>query len=189
MKRSGLYLLLFLAHGINAQILDDSTKLVYGPATTRYIYENHLKYNDLYFSIVDTAVFNIHRYTTTELSNYLLQDLGVIGTAARSIYNTLPSVIGARSGFYVYEPFFKPPEDFRYYDTKSPYSRIGAAIGGGGRSRVDAGFNRSDSSNFNIGIDYNRIISDKQTSSIGRHDRLTDSEGYDIYMVYFTPKR
>ena len=189
MKRSGLYILLFLAHGINAQILDDTTKLVYGPATTTYIYEDNIKYNDLNFTMVDTAIFNIHRYTTTELSKYLLQDLGVIGTAARSIYNPLPTVIGARSGFYVYEPFFKPPEEFRYYDTKSPYSRIGAAIGGGGRSRVDAGFNRSDSSNFNIGIDYNRIISDKQTSSIGRHDRLTDSEGYDIYLVYFTPKR
>jgi hypothetical protein len=188
-KRSGLYLLLFFAHSINAQILDDSTKLVYGPTTTRYIYEDHIKYNDLYFTQVDSSIFNIHRYTTTELSSYYLQDLGVIGTATRSIYNPIPSVIGARSGYYVYEPFFKSPEDFKYYDTKSPYSRIGAAIGGGGRSRVDVGFNRSDSSNFNIGIDYNRIISDKQTNSIGKHDRLTDSEGYDIYMVYFTPKR
>jgi hypothetical protein len=188
-KRSGLYFLLFLAHGINAQILDDSTKLVYGPTTTRYIYESHLKFNDLYFTSVDTSILNIHRYTTTELSDYLLQDLGVIGTATRTIYNHTPTIIGARSGFYVYEPFFLGPEDFRYYDTKSPYSRIGAAIGGGGRSRVVVGFNRSDSSNFNIGLDYRRIISDKQTSSIGKHDRLTDSEGYDIYMVYFTPNR
>lgn len=189
MKRSGLYLLLFLAHGINAQILDDSTKLIYGPTTTRFIYENHIKFNDLNFSTVDTSLFNIHRYTITEQSGYLLQDLGVNGTASRSIYNLTPTIIGARSGFYVYEPFFTPPEDLRYYDTKSPFSRIGAALGGGGRSRVDVGFNRSDSSNFNIGIDYNRVISDKQTSSIGRHDRLTDSEGYDIYMVYFTPGR
>jgi hypothetical protein len=188
-KRVGLYLLLFLTHTINAQILDDSTKLVYGPTTTRFSYEHHLKYNDLNFATVDTSIFNIHRYTITEQSGYLLQDLGVNGTASRSIYNPTPTIIGARSGFYVYEPFFTPPEDLRYYDTKSPYSRIGAAIGGGGRSRVDVGFNRSDSSNFNIGIDYNRVISDKQTSSIGRHDRLTDSEGYDIYMVYFTPGR
>lgn len=189
MKRGGLYLLLFFAHNINAQILDDSTKLVYGPNTTRYIYEEHIKFNDMYFTSVDTSIFNIHRYTLTEQSGYLLQDLGVNGTATRSIYNSTPTIIGARSGFYVYEPFFTPPEDLRYYDTKSPFSRIGAAIGGGGRSRVDVGFNRSDSSNFNIGIDYNRVISDKQTSSIGRHDRLTDSEGYDIYMVYFTPGR
>ena len=182
-------MILFLAHNLNAQILDDSTKLVYGPSTTRYIYKDQLKYNDLYFTSVDTSIIDIHRYTTTEISDYLLQDLGVIGTATRNIYNSIPTSIGARSGFYVYEPFFLPPEEFRYFDTKSPYSRIGAAIGGGGRSRVDVGFNRSDSSNFNIGIDYNRVISDKQTHSSGKHDRLTDSEGYDIYMVYFTPNR
>jgi putative beta-barrel porin len=188
-KRGGLYFLLFLAHGINAQILDDSTKLVYGPTTTQYIYEDNIKYNDLYFNTVDTSIFNIHRYTTTELSQYQLQDLGVIGTATRSIYTPLPTIIGARSGFSAYEPFFLKPEDFKYYDTKSPYSRIGAAIGGNRRSRVDVGFNRSDSSNFNVGIDYNRVIADKQTSSIGRSDRLTDSEGYDVYMLYFTPNR
>ncbi len=189
MKRGCFYFLFFLVHGVNGQILDDSTRLVYGPNTTRYIYEDNIKFNDLFFTYVDTSIFNIHRYTTTELSTYLLQDLGVIGTANRNIYNATPRIIGARSGFYAYESFFRPPEDFKYFDTKSPFSRIGAAIGGGGRSRVDVGFNRSDSSNFNIGIDYNRIISDKQTSSIGKHDRLTDSEGYDIYLVYYTPNR
>lgn len=189
MKRIGLFLLLLLTQGLAAQILDDSTKLVYGPSTTRYIYEEGLKYNNFWFTTVDTSIFNIHRYTTTELSSYLLQDLGTIGTATRATYYTPPTIIGARAGFNAYEPFFKSPAAFKYYDTKSPFSRIGAAIGSNGRSRVDVGFNRSDSSNFNIGIDYNRLISDKQTASIGRHDRLTDQEGYDIYMVYFTPNR
>jgi len=188
-RGTGLVLLLFLGHGLVAQILDDSTKLIYGPSTTRYLYEDNLKYNDYWFTNVDTSIINIHRFTTTELSGFLLQDLGTIGTATRAIYYAPPSIIGARAGFTAYEPFFKPPEDFRYYDTKSPYSRIGAAIGSNGRSRVDVGFNRSDSSNFNIGIDYNRLIADKQTASIGRHDRLTDNEGFDIYMVYYTPNR
>lgn len=187
-KRSLLYLLL-ITHVGYAQILDDSTKMIYGPSTTQYLYESNLKNNDLHFTPVDTSIVNIHRYSTTETSQYFLQDLGVIGTATRNLYNTVPSVIGARSGFYAYEPFYKSTEKFKYYDTKSPYSRIGAVVGGNGRSRVDVGFNRSDSSNFNIGIDYKRIIADKQTNSIGRHDRLSDSEGYDIYLVYFTPNR
>ncbi|MEN8247902.1 MAG: putative porin [Bacteroidota bacterium] len=189
MKKSIIVVFLLISRLSFAQILDDSTKMVYGPHTTQYLYEENIKLNDLYFTSVDTSLINIHRYTTTELSEYQLQDLGAIGTATRSIYYTPPSIIGARSGFYVYEPFFKPPEDFRYYDTKSPYSRIGAAIGGNGRSRVDVGFNRSDSSNFNIGLDYKRLVADKQTNSIGKHDRLADSEGYDIYMLYFTPNR
>ena len=169
-----------------AQILDDTTQLVYGPETTQYLYEHNIKFNDRYFTPVDTAIFNLHRFTTTEVSNYMLQDLGVVGTANRNMYYTPPTQIGARSGFMVYQSFFVPPEEFRYYDTKSPYSRIGAALGGKARSRVDVGFNRSDSSNFNIGIDYNRIASDKQNASLGRFDRLADSEGYDIYLLYHT---
>ena len=188
-KRGLIVLFLFINQWVGAQILDDSTKLIYGPTTTQYIYEHNIKYNDLYFNYVDTAVFNLHRFTPTEVSQYLLQDLGVIGTATRSIYYNPPELIGARSGFTAYEPYFKPPEDFKYYDTKSPYSRIGAAIGGNGRSSVDVGFNRSDSSNFNIGIDYFRKVGDKQTASLGRNDRLTDSEGYDIYFLYYTPNR
>ena len=186
MKRVVVVLLIFVGFSGYGQILDDTTKLVYGPSTTQYLYERNIKYNDLYFTPVDTAIFNLHRFTPTEVSRYLIQDLGVLGTANRNLYYTPPTIIGARSGFSAYESFFKPTEDFRYYDTKSPYSRIGAAIGGKGRSRVDVGFNRSDSSNFNIGLDYNRLVGDKQTASLGRNDRLTDSEGYDIYMVYFT---
>lgn len=180
-------MLVLLSRVSFAQILDDSTKLVYGPTSTQYLYEDNIKFNDVYFSIIDTSVFDIHRFSTTEASLYKMQDLGVMGTASRNLFFSPPQIIGARSGFDVYETFFYAPDDFKYYDTKSPYSRIGAAIGGNGRSRVDVGFNRSDSSNFNIGIDYNRITADKQFNSTGKHDRLSDSEGYDVYMLYHTP--
>ena len=169
-----------------AQILDDSTKLVYGPTTTQYTTDEQIKYNDIHFQPIDTSIIDIHRVSHTEESEQNYQNLGVIGTAVRSMYYKPPTIIGVRSGFEVYDPYFRPVSDFRYYDTKSPYSRIGAAVGGRGRARVDVGFNRSDSSNFNIGIDYRRRVADKQTSSIGRNDRLTDSEGYDAYLVYHT---
>ena len=73
MKRVLVFLLLFQGYCVSAQILDDSTQLVYGPTTTKYLYESNIKYNDLYFTPVDTAIFNLHRFTTTEVSNYLLQ--------------------------------------------------------------------------------------------------------------------
>ena len=187
----------FLAFGIffllsaplAAQILDDSTQLVYGPSTTRYLKEENILYNDLTFINLDTSVVNSHRWSVPEKEEYKLQDLGVSGTAIRSIYPVLPVIIGARSGFSAYAPYFRPVSDFRYYDTKSPYSKIKAAIGGRNRTAVDVGFNRSDSSNFNIGIDYFNINSDKQVKSQGKNDRLVRDEGYDAYLVYFTKKR
>lgn len=171
------------------QILDDSTHLVYGPGTTRYLKEENILYNDITFTSLDTSAINEHRWSLVEQSEYKKQDLGVSGTASRDIYLHLPNVIGARSGFTAYRPYFRSIDEFRYYDTKSPYSRIGAAIGGRNRTRVNVGFNRSDSSNFNIGIDYFNTNSDKQVSSKGKNDRLVRDEGYDAYLLYFTKNR
>ena len=172
-----------------AQLLDDSTKVVYGPSTTRYLKEGDILYNNVTFTNLDTSVVNSHRWSKIEKEEYKMQDLGVSGTAIRSMYPKLPRIIGARPGFSAYTLYYKPVRDFRYYDTKSPYSKIKAAIGGRNRTRVDVGFNRSDSSNFNIGIDYSNTNSDKQVNSQGKNDRLVKNEGYDAYLVYFTKKR
>jgi len=174
---------------VQSQILDDSTKVIYGPNSTRYIIEDNVLYNDLDFTVIDTSSINSHRWSKVEKSEYRMQDLGVSGTAMRNIFYGLPYLIGARSGYSAYVPYYKSIHDFKYYDTKSPYSRIGAAIGGRNRTYVDVGFNRSDSSNFNIGLDYFNTNSDKQVSSKGRNDRLAKNEGFDAYLVYFTPNR
>jgi len=174
---------------VKAQILDDSTKVVYGPNTTQYVEEENIIYNDLTYTVIDTSSINSHRWSKTEKSEYMMQDLGVSGTAMRNMFFELPFIIGARSGYAAYVPYFKSISDFKYYDTKSPYSRIGAAIGGRNRTTVDVGFNRSDSSNFNIGIDYLNTSSDKQVNASGRNDRLTKAEGFDAYLSYFTKNR
>jgi putative beta-barrel porin len=186
-----LFFLFFIGiyAGAQAQILDDSTKVVYGPNTTKYIKEDNILYNDLTFTVIDTSSVNVHRWSKVEKEEYKVMDLGVSGTAVRSIYYGIPYLIGARSGYSAYVPYYKSIHDFKYYDTKSPYSRIGAAIGGKNRTQVDVGFNRSDSSNFNIGIDYSNTNSDKQVSSKGKNDRLVRNEGFDIYLAYFTPNR
>jgi len=185
------FIIPFLVFGIavKAQVLDDSTKVVYGPNTTKYVEEDNILYNDLTYTVIDTSSINSHRWSKTEKSEYMMQDLGVSGTAMRNIYFELPYIIGARPGYSAYVPYFKSIREFKYYDTKSPYSRIGAAVGGRNRTTVDVGFNRSDSSNFNIGIDYLNTSSDKQVNSKGRNDRLSKAEGFDAYLSYFTKNR
>lgn len=177
------------ASNLQAQILDDSTRVVYGPNSTSYLKEENILYNDLKFTVIDTSANNSHRWSMVEKSEYKLQDLGVSGTAIRNIYYKLPQLIGARSGYAAYVPYYRPISDFKYYDTKSPYSKIMAAIGSRNRTVVDVGFNRSDSSNFNIGIDYFNYNSDKQVASIGKNDKLVKNEGFDAYLFYFTPQR
>lgn len=184
-----LFVFIGITSTVQSQILDDSTKLIYGPSSTKYLKEDNILYNDISYTIIDTSAINVHRWSKVEKAGYKVQDLGVSGTALRNIYYGIPSLIGARSGYSAYIPYYKSIHDFKYYDTKSPYSRIGAAIGGRNRTYVDVGFNRSDSSNFNIGIDYLNTNSDKQVSSKGKNDRLVKNEGFDAYLVYFTPNR
>ena len=165
-----------------AQILDDTTKQVYGPTTTEYTYEYHIKYNDPKVYPLDTVIRNQHRYTYVNAGGNKYQDLGNNGTAIRPLYYQIPDQIGLRSGFHSFDHYFLDPQNIRYYNTKSPYTKLSAVFGGNGRSFVDVSFSRSDSTIFNVGFDFKRITSDKQVgATLSRGDRNVLTTIYDIY--------
>lgn len=167
---------------IYGQILDDSTKQVFGPETTEYTTEMHIKYDDPKLYSVDTLIDNEHRYNYVNRSSNTMQDLGNIGTAIRPIYYQVPDIIGRTSGFRSFDTYAINPENIRYYDTKSPYTSLGVVFGGNGRSTVDVSFSRSDSTVFNIGFDFKRITSDKQVGELqSRGDHNVLATIYDIY--------
>ncbi len=165
-----------------AQILDDSTKQVFGPETTKYTKEEHIKFDDPKTYSVDTLAENLHKHNYVNRLDNKMQDLGNIGTAIRPLYYEIPEIIGASSGFNSFNTYVINPQDIRYYDTKSPYSRLGVTFGGNGRSMVDVSFSRSDSTVFNVGFEFKRITSDKQVGALksrGDHNVLAT-----IYGIY-----
>lgn len=177
-----LLLVLVLTPAVWAQILDDSTKQVYGPETTEYTKEEHIKYDDPKVYPIDTLVANRHKHNFVNRLDNKMQDLGNIGTAIRPLYYEMPDVIGKTSGFNSFDTYYIKPQDIRYYDTKSPYSKLGVTFGGNGRSMVDVSFSRSDSTVFNVGFDFKRITSDKQVGALksrGDHNVLAT-----IYGIY-----
>ncbi len=165
-----------------AQILDDSTKQVYGPTTTKYTQEHNIKYNDPQTFGIDTLLGNRHRFNFVNAGDNKLQDLGNVGTAIRHLYPQLPEQIGLQSGFNSFSHYAIKPEHINYYDTKSPYTKLSVAFGGNGRSLVDVGFSRSDSTVLNVGFDFKRITTDKQVGAVlSSGDRNVVSTAYDIY--------
>ena len=165
-----------------AQILDDSTKQVYGPHTTEYTQEKYIKYNDPQTFNIDTLLGVRHRFNYVNAADNKVQDLGNIGTAMRSLYPQLPDQIGLTSGFNAFDWYARQPDDSKYYDTKSPYTKLSLVFGGNGRSMVDVAFSRSDSTVFNFGFDFKRITSDKQVgATLSRGDRNVESTAYDVY--------
>ena len=184
LQRAILVVLVALSISTNAwaQILDDSTKQVYGPETTSYTTEDHIKFDDPKEYSVDTVMTDKHKYTFLNKLDNKMQDLGNTGTAMRPLYYQIPETIGKSSGFNSFNDYIITPRDIRYYDTKSPYTRLGVTFGGNGRSIVDVSFSRSDSTIFNVGFDFKRITSDKQVGELqsrGDHNVLAT-----IYGIY-----
>jgi hypothetical protein len=168
-----------------SRIIDDTTKQIYGPNTSKYYFEKDVFLNRVTYHPIDTAIRNFHRYNYVQRFGNLHQDLGNIGTAIRPIYYQVPDVIGATSGFNAYNMYWDT-EEIRYYDTKSPYSNIRAILGGKGRSMTRVTFSRNINPRWNFGFNYRALLIDKQVQRIGKGDRHVRGTYYDIYTSYLS---
>lgn len=165
-------------------IVDDTTKQIYGPTTSRYFYEEDVFYNQDVLHHIDTVIRNFHRITYLQRNAYRYQDLGNIGTAARPIFYQVPSYIGVNPGFEVYDLYWVKPEQIRYFDTKSPYSNLKLGLGARGRSMTNVAFSRNINPRWNFGFDYRGLFIDKQVQRSGKGDRNVRSTYYDLFTTY-----
>jgi Putative porin len=164
----------------------DSIK--YGENTTLYFYENEVVEHLRNLHFVDTSVTNFHRYNPSQQSINTLQDLGMLGSATRSIYYQMPKQIGATLGYNTYEPYLPDPDKVRYYNTLSPFTDLTYIQGGKGRTLVNVELNRNFSANWNIGIAFRRIEADKVIGrSVRENDLYTTHQGYMLHTNYFSP--
>jgi hypothetical protein len=167
-----------------SRVIDDTTKQVYGPNTSKYYYERDVFYNRQVLHSIDTFIHNYHRNSNyVQNNNNLYQDLGNIGTAIRPIYYQAPAQIGATSGFHVYDLYWDT-EAIRYFDTKSSYTNMQLVLGGKGRSLTRAIFSRNINARWNFGFTYRGLFVDKQIQRRGKNDRITRSNYYDAFTSY-----
>jgi hypothetical protein len=169
-----------------SRVIDDTTRQIYGPKTAKYYYEEDVFFNRKIVHPIDTLIRNFHRWTYVQRYNYSYQDLGNQGTAIQPIFYQAPGVIGARSGFDVYSPYWDS-ETIRHYDTKSPYSNMDVILGGLGRSATKAVYSRNITPRWNFGFKYRGFFIDRQLPQrTGKGDRVTKSQYYDVNTTYFT---
>lgn len=180
-----LFLITFcVAATISAQIVDDSTKLVYGPSTTEYTTELNLLNNLEAYQNVDTSIYLFERQSYYDRSGRKFQDLGSFGTALFPVFYTPQQSLGRSSGFNAYSRFAYAPSDVKYYDTKSPFIDLSVYLGGGNRNLVSVGFSRNVNENWNLGFDLKKITTNKQLAPVNQTDRQvlgTSFVGYTHY--------
>ncbi|REG88331.1 putative porin [Algoriphagus antarcticus] len=165
-------------------LLDDSTRMVYGPKTSLYFYEKDIKRNNLILYPQDTALNNFHNYAPLEKRNWKYQDLGNIGSATKPILYEIPDVIGTRAGFSAYDLYFHAPENNKYFDTKSPFTEMSAFFGGGQRNMLDLAFARNINSRWNVGFNFHTIRARKTLNPVARDDNMVTQNSYSIHTNY-----
>ena len=168
-----------------SKVIDDTTKNIYGPNTSRYFYEEDFFLNRNAIHPIDTLSWNFHRFNYVQRYNNFYQDLGNIGTAIRPIYNQVYETIGANTGFDAYDLYWNS-ETIKYYDTKSPYTNMKVILGGKGRSVTRVTFSRNITPRWNFGFNFRSLLIDKQIQRSGKGDRNVRSTYYDVYTVYQT---
>ena len=165
-----------------SQIVDDTTKNVYGPKTTLWTTEENIFFNKKTYNALDTTITNYHRWTYIQRLNNFYKDLGNVGTALSPIFPTFSSTIGVTSGFNSYNLYYETEEP-KYFDTKSPYSRMFIVWGGNGRAMTRIEFSRNINSRWNFGFNYRPLLVDRQLLR-QKGERQTISHYYDLYTTY-----
>ncbi|GGF07064.1 putative porin [Hymenobacter cavernae] len=185
-----LGLLLICALGLlpvasRAQILDDSTKTLYGPKTTLILREADILRENYKGVMVDTAITNLQnpRYWTHDTTYQ--QDLGNMGTASRPLLWQMNTQIGARMGRDAFNRYFRDATTIPYYDTRSPYTFIRYVQSGLGEQVFEISYTRSLGKNFNVGVAYERIAGNKALY-VPRRSGLAEQSNVLLFTRYQT---
>ncbi len=178
--------LLLISFFAQAQILDDSTKQVYGPTTTRFFLERDMLASRDTSYTIDTLLHHFHNYNFINRSGNRYADLGNLGTALRPVFYTPPAQIGVYSGINAYNPYFYYPDDVRYFDTHSPYTSLYYVQGGLAQQLLRVDFSRNITPRWNAGFDYQRLTAGKQFAFNPNRegDRGTDHHAFVFHTSY-----
>jgi hypothetical protein len=144
-----------------AQVLDDSTKVLYSARTTRVLREADLLRDQTDWRIIDTTLTNFPSARNWYHDSTFHQDLGHVGTAARPLLWRPNMELGARLGRNSFDRYARDPATIPYYDSKSPYTFFRFIQGGNGEQVFELSYTRSISKKASVGLAYERIAANK----------------------------
>ncbi|QJW89413.1 putative porin [Spirosoma taeanense] len=156
--------------GISGSGIDDSTKVIYGPKSTRYVLEEDIFNNRRKLYTVDTTMDDTHLFLYVQRSQNQYQDLGNLGTPMRPVFVQEPQQLGAQTGYYVFAPYAYQTMGVKYFDTKSPFTDMYLALGGHNQNILRFNFAQNITPRWNVGFNVQRFTSQKQFGTSGVND-------------------
>ncbi|MDO3416593.1 putative porin [Hymenobacter sp. BT770] len=177
-------LVLLAAPAARAQVVDDSTKVLYGPKTTRVIYEAEVLRDSTSGTPLDTTLTRWPQARFWFHDTTFQQDLGAVGTASRPLLYQPNLQLGARFGRNVFDKYARDATKVPYYDSRSPYSFFRVVQSGAGEQEFEISYSRSLKKNFSVGIAYERIASNKILASRSTRDGLVEHSNLLLFGRY-----
>jgi hypothetical protein len=182
-----LFLSLFcLAGPVSSQILNDSTRSVYNPQTTRVFKEGDFLRGNFNTRPVDTALTNLQRPRYWYRDSTFYQELGNVGMAAKPLLWRFPEKIGVRLGKNVFDRYMYDPYQTDYFDTKSPYTHLFYVQGAQGEQIFEAKHVRSFRDVASFGLAFQRIAGNRQ---IGKGPTNQEGQVDNLGFMFFTHLR
>ena len=167
-------LLVLAASTARAQVVDDSTKVLYGPKTTRLIYEAEVLRDSTSGTPLDTTLTKAPQSRFWFHDTTFQQDLGTVGSASRPLLYQPNLELGARFGRNAFDKYARDSRTVPYYDSRSPYSFFRVVQSGSGEQIFEISYSRSLKKNFSVGVAYERIASNKVLAAKGSRDGLVE---------------
>jgi len=171
------------ARAAHAQIVDDSTKVLYGPKTTRVIYEAEVLRDSVSGTPIDTALTRWPQERFWAHDTTFQQNLGVLGSASRPLLYQPNYQLGTRFGRNAFDRNTRAGRDVPYYDSRSPYSFFRYIQGSRGEQVFEISYSRSLKKNFSIGVDYERIAGN-QVLGVNTVQWQTEHNNFTAYGRY-----
>lgn len=175
---------------LSAQILDDSTKLVYSLETVRLIKQRNLFLNDTTGIHPDSSSKKFYLLDKNQKSEWLSQDLGNMGTASRTVLFPERKTIWKEFGNRAFDLYKINADSVAYYHTFSPYTTLNYLQNNRGAVRIRFTQSQNISPRWNITFDVNRLASSKQISAGSvREARLIDGWNFVASSYYLSKNK
>ena len=166
-----------------AQILDDTTRAVYGARRTFYFYQSDLfKRVTPPKRVVDTTLYEVPNVSFLDSHSHRWADLGNHGTALRPVFPIFPKRIRQGTGFSAYDPYFVDIDSVKHYHhLDRPYILLNVFLGRQGRSFLDTYFTNNLSPVWNLSLGFRRIDTEKQVGARSfRGDKSVVSNAFHV---------
>lgn len=168
--------LFLLSQTLSAQIVDDSTRQIYGLSSVQYQLEKDILNNKTKMYHPDSTLGSFALVDTIARSSYQFQHLGNLGTAAKWIGWRTEEEVNTPLYFSPFGLYAFQKEQIRYYNTKSPYTNMHYVQGSRNFAVLDFTHSQNINERLNVTLDVNRFSASKQFGFTGssREERLVD---------------